>query len=289
MDKVHLLRTYNHRYNWDIVPKWVLPYNEGTPDFYTWQVGRATTAAPFFSKPREVIGSEHSSLSKDGGPPENNPSYCAYSEASSLWGGTEEPTLLLSIGACRTSSTSDSTFRSRSTPFSLSTSSKYAKKKPVLKNAAIKYTRGQDQHKLMRVIAGGGHTWYKRFEVTHGLEKIGAGQRKRGNLSLVPGEDATLYPGGETLSTIRTATEVYLNRQEADRSASEYAAPRQMLKQTAEKLVRMRRARELDAMTQVGEKQEQWEAFMGKSLTGEREFFRKYQEEWDYALLGRKK
>ncbi|RYO12119.1 hypothetical protein AA0113_g11258 [Alternaria arborescens] len=61
-----------------------------------------------------------------------------------------------------------------------------------------------------------------------------------------------------------------------------------MSKQTAEKSVRMRRARELEAMTQGGKKREQWEIFMGKHLPGEREFFHKYQAEWNFALLGRK-
>jgi hypothetical protein len=287
MDETYLLRTYNHHYNRDTAPVWVTTYNQDTLDLYTWQAGRATTAAPFFFEMLQVNSPQGIFGLKDGGIRENNPSYCAYSEACSLR-GDRNPTLLLSIGAGRSDADLDEIAHSGVMPFGLSALGKYAERAAVFKNVLIKYTGGQDRHKMMRTIARGGHTWYKRFEVTHGLEKIGADQWKRRNRSLVLGEEVIPYAGGKTLSTIRTATEVYLNRQDADKSASEYAAPRQMLKQTAEKLVRMRRARELEAMTQGGTKREQWEAFMGKSLTGERDFFRKYQEEWDYALLGRK-
>jgi hypothetical protein len=281
------LRTYTHHYDPNIAPPWVITHNKDTADLYTWQVGRATTATPFLFEMLVVTGPQGRLGLKDGGIRENNPSWCAYSEAASLWGDDKNPTLLLSIGAGQTSSTADDISLSGIIPFGLSTLSKYAEKVAVFKNTLIKYTEGQDRHRLMRTIARGGHTWYKRFEVTHGLEKIRADQWERGMFSSV-GEDEAVHLGGRTLNIIRTATEGYLKRREADKSAYEYAAPDRMLKQTAEKLVRMRRARELEAMTQGGEKRKQWEAFMGKHLPGEREFFQKYQEEWDYALLGRK-
>ncbi|RMZ73131.1 patatin phospholipase a2-related [Pyrenophora seminiperda CCB06] len=257
--ETYLLRTYHHHYNPDFMPPWV--------------VGRATTATPLFFKALEVIGPQNSFSLKDGGIRDNNPSYCAYNEAGSLWGDDVDPTLLLSIGAGQTSKNASHASRLGITSFRLAaTLSKYAKK-GLPKRKVIRYTEGQDTHTTMRVIAKGGHRWYKRFEVTHGLEEI---------------EPDQWEAGGKTLETISTATEAYLSRPEADKSLFEYAAPGQMLKQTAEKLVRTRRARELEAMIEGGEKREQWEAFMGKHLPGEREFFQKYQESWDYALLGRK-
>ncbi|KAI4619989.1 hypothetical protein J4E83_005223 [Alternaria metachromatica] len=287
LDEAYLLRTYSHHYDPDIAPPWVTPYNQDTLDLNTWEVGRGTTATPFRFDMLVVNGPDGRLGLKDGGIRENNPSYCAYSEAASLWGDDNEPSLLLSIGAGQTSSKSDDLSLSGILPIRLSALNKYAGKLAVFKNTLIKYTEGQDRHKMMRTIARGGHTWYKRFEVTGGLEKIGADQWEPG-MMLSTGGHETMRPGGKTLNTINTATEVYLSRQEPDRSVNEYAAPQQMLRQTAEKLVRMRRARELEAMTQGGEKREHWEAFMGKHLIGERDFFRKYQEEWDYALLGRK-
>ena len=289
-DETHLLRTYNHQYDPSIAPPWVTTYNEGTSDMCTWQVGRATTATPFFFKPLEVKGPHGSSTFKDGGIRENNPSYCAYSEAASVWGDENEPAILLSIGTGQTRSISDGAALAGIIPFGLSTFSKYAEKAAVVKNSLIKYMESEDRHKMMRTIAKGEHRWYKRFEVTDGLEKLSPDQWELGIFSLLNDRKLAARPGGRTLSKIRTATNVYLNRQEIDKSLrlGEYAAPHQKLKQTAEKLVRMRRARELEAMTQGGEKREHWEAFMGKHLIGEREFFRKYQEEWDYALLGRK-
>jgi len=289
-DEGLLLRTYNHRYNPEIAPPWVTPYEPGASDMFTWQIGRATTATRFYFKPLEVKGPNGSFTFIDGGIRENNPSYCAYSEHASLWGDDIELGLLLSIGAGRINSSSDDTSLSGIIPFGLSTLSKYAKKSATLKNTVIKYLEGEDQHKLMRTIARGDHRWYKRFEVTHGLDKIEPDQWERGIRYSASEKAPVPHPGGQTLGRIRIATNIYLDRQEVDKSSrlGEYAAPSKKLKQTAEKLVRMRRARELEAMTQGGEKRERWEAFMGKHLIGEREFFSKYQEEWDYALLGRK-
>ncbi|KAI4684307.1 uncharacterized protein J4E84_006295 [Alternaria hordeiaustralica] len=286
VDEAYMLRTYTHHYDPDICPPWVTKYNEDTLDLRIWQVGRATTATPSLFEMLVATGPEGHVGMKDGGIRENNPSYCAYSEAASLSGDDNQPSLLLSIGAGHTKSTPDDIAKSGMITSGLSSLTKFADRLAVFKNVLIKYSAGQDRHEMMRTIARGGHTWYKRFEVTDGLEKMRADQWERGG---VLSEGITrAVPGGKTFDTIRTATEAYLNRQGPDKSVNEYAAPREMLKQTAEKLVRMRRARELEAMTQGGEKREHWEAFMGKHLIGERDFFRKYQEEWDYALLGRK-
>ncbi|KAF7672578.1 hypothetical protein GT037_009609 [Alternaria burnsii] len=274
IDEARLLRTYNHVYDYDIAPPWVTYYNQYSPDLTIPQVGRATTAAPLFFKVLEVNDPRGNVAFKDGGIRENNPSYCAYSEACSLRGDELEPSLLLSIGAGLTSFDSDEAL-SEITPFGLPALTKWAKKRAVFKDILIKYAEGQDRHRMMRTIAKGGHTWYKRFDVTHGLETIRIDQ----------GEGRSLW---KTLNTAYAATQAYLNRRERDVGASEYDTPGRMLQQTAEKLVRMRRARELEAMTEGGKKREQWEAFMGKHLPGEREFYRKYQEEWDFALLGRK-
>jgi uncharacterized protein (DUF2249 family) len=80
------------------------------------------------------------------------------------------------------------------------------------------------------------------------------------------------------MNRIQIATEAYLNR-DALRKILEYVAPREMLKQTAEKLVRLRRAQELEVMTDHddGEKRKRWETYMGKYLAGEREFFAEYK------------
>ena len=274
-DEAHLLRTYNHQYDPETAPPWVTSYNTGPSDMLTWQVERATTAAPFHFKPLEIKDNNGILIFKDGGIRESNPSYCAYSEAASLWGDDTEPALLLSIGADKSSSSSDNTSFAGVIPFGLSSLTKYAKKSAVFKDTLIKYWEGEDRHKMMRTIAKGEHRWYKRVEVPYGLEKIPDDQWERGMFSPGNENDPRSHPGGKTLSRIRFATNAYLKRQEVDSPGglTEYAAPHQKLRQTAERLVRMRRARELEAMTQGGEKREHWEAFMGKHLIGERDFF----------------
>lgn len=289
IDEAYLLRSYDHRYDPTICPSWVVPYSEGSVDLYTWQVGRATTAAPFLFKALEVdLGPPQGFVAfKDGGIRENNPSFCAYSEHESLYGDDIEPSLLLSIGAGQTSASADSASALGLGTLGLSALNKYTKKLTVFKNTLIKYTEGQDRHKTMRAIARGGDRWYRRFEVTEGLERIEMDQWELGLVARIGNFPPIASHGGKTLNTIRTATELYLLR-DADKKLNEYAAPSLMLGNTAEKLVRIRRAREFEAMTEGGEKREQWESFMGKHLPGEREFFRKYLEEWDYAMLGRK-
>ncbi|CAN9241938.1 unnamed protein product [Alternaria alternata] len=249
VDEAYMLRTYNHIYDLDNLPPWVRPYNEDSPDLTISQVGRATTAIPPFFKALKVNGPLGYMAFKDGGIRENNPSYCAYSEAASLCGNESNPSLLLSIGAGLTDSALNGSSLSGVIPFGLSTLGKFADRRAVFKNVLIIHAEAEIRHKTMRTIADGTYTWYKRFEVTQGLEKIVMNQWESGHRLLFHG------PGGKTLNTIRTATEA---------------------------------ARELEAMTQGGKKREQWEIFMGKHLPGEREFFHKYQAEWDFALLGRK-
>ena len=65
-------------------------------------------------------------------------------------------------------------------------------------------------------------------------------------------------PGGASLLRMEEVTEAYLNRN-FDPNVDSYAPPMTMLKQAAEKLVRQRRARELEGGVR-------WETFAGKYL-----------------------
>ena len=113
-DKACMLRTYNHIYDLDIAPPWITPYNQDTTDLTISQVGRATMAATSYIKNGVIL--------------ENNPSYCAYSEACSLWGDGLEPSLLLSIGTGLTSSDTDDRSFSRVILFGLPGLKRYAKR-----------------------------------------------------------------------------------------------------------------------------------------------------------------
>jgi hypothetical protein len=255
-----------------------------------WQAARATTAAPFFFKMLEVdFGQTGIIAFKDGGIRENNPSWCAYSEHASLHGGNTEPSLLVLIGAGE-SDTKLGSFHNmwprplRSSPLT----KKYAEKFAVFKNDLIKEAEGRNRHKTMRIIARGDYRWYKRFSVTTGLETMRLDLWESGFWE-PSGRDgpSVRHRGGKTINRIQIATEAYLN-QGAIRRELEYAPLGEKLKQTAEKLVRLRRAREFEAMTKGGEKRKRWETYMGKHLAGEREFFQEYLAQWDYAMLGRK-
>ncbi|GME33040.1 Patatin/Phospholipase A2-related protein [Neofusicoccum parvum] len=71
-------------------------------------------------------------------------------------------------------------------------------------------------------------------------------------------------PGGRTLSRMEQATRDYLNRP-FDHKYDTYAPPMTKVRQTAEKLVRQRRARERAAH----EDQRRWDTYVGRWLTGE--------------------
>lgn len=154
----------------------------------------------------------------------------------------------------------------------------------MFKNVLIKEVEGEDLHRAMRIIAKGGHTWYRCLNVTTGLENMRLNLWESGFWE-PPGSGglSVKYRGGKTMNRIQIATEVYLNG-----DVIGLILLREMLKQTAEKLVRLRRAREFKAMTEGGEKRERWETYMGKHLAGERDSFQEYLAQWDYAMLGQK-
>lgn len=161
----------------------------------------------------------------------------------------------------------------------------------VIPSLLVKFTESEKQHQTMRNYAHGEHTYYKRLNVTTGLERmpldhwvkgpwrplsrlgeaIGvastapAGNEENGDLKGENAEGneekvvkAKVVPGGSSLCTMEEATFKYLNR-EFDPEFDSYAPPKVMLEQTAEKLVRLRRAR-----ARLGGPR--WETFIGKHL-----------------------
>lgn len=142
MEEAYLLRTYNHVYDLDNLPPWIALYNENSLDLTIPQVVRATTATPFFFRALEVEGPCGKMTFRDAGIHENNPSWCALSEASSLLGDEEEPSLLLSIGAGHTGSSSNDLSRSGIIPFGLSALSKYARRQTLFNKVLLAYLLG---------------------------------------------------------------------------------------------------------------------------------------------------
>ncbi|KAF2745973.1 FabD/lysophospholipase-like protein [Sporormia fimetaria CBS 119925] len=130
---------------------------------------------------------------------------------------------------------------------------------------------------------------FGRLNVSTGLTKMRLDTWESGFLEANETDRPPIkYRGGKTLNKIRIATEAYLDQEEVDKISYQHVPTKELLKQAAEKLVRLRRAREFEAITEGGEKRECWEVYMGRDLPGEREFFRKYMAQWDSALLGRK-
>lgn len=274
ISEAYLLRTYDHRYDADIAPDWITPYNQGADKLRIWQVTRATSAAPFFFKMLEAELNGKPVGFKDGGIRENNPSYAAYSEHASMRGEDVAPALLLSVGTGRPDQSKDgfavaeeqAGFAS-AWPWAFGTSKlmkKWAEKFAVFKNVLIKYTEGEQKHRTMQAIAKGEYRWYKRLNVSTGLENMKLDNWEKGEW-LNPNGEKKIVPGGKTLTLMESVTNTYLTREKEGR---EYAAPKVMLKQTAERLVRHRRLREAtkdmdDASTR------RWETYMGCRLTGE--------------------
>ncbi len=116
--------------------------------------------------------------------------------------------------------------------------SKLLEKRAIIYNVLIKYTEGEKQHHQMREHAHGEHLWYKRLNVSKGLEDLVLDDWKSGDWN---GEKNV--PGGATLTRMEEATATYLDRP-FDPAIDSYAPPSTMLRQAAEKLVRQRRARE---------------------------------------------
>ena len=111
---------------------------------------------------------------KDGGIRENNPSGAALSEFHALYEGrASEPALMLSIGTGRPNQSHDGFAAAWPSSFGrLAIVSKFLEKRAVIQNLLIKYTEGEKQHKQMREHAHGEHTWYKRLNVSEGLESM---------------------------------------------------------------------------------------------------------------------
>lgn len=267
IDEAYLLRTYDHRYDPDIAPVWVTPYNEGADKLKIWQVTRATSAAPFFFKMLEAdFGDKNVTGFKDGGIRENNPSYAAYSEHASLKGDEQEPALLLSIGTGRPNTKNDGFASIWPGPFGkLPLLQKWSEKFAVFKNVLIKYTEGEDRHKMMRTIARGEHRWYKRLNVDEGLQDMPLDNWEEG-VWTNPAGVTKKVPGGKSLSRMEDVTYAYLDRDHAKKNAPllEYAPPKAMLQQVAERLVRHRRLREATKHDDL----RRWQTHMGQWLTG---------------------
>ncbi|KAK4548798.1 hypothetical protein LTR36_008571 [Oleoguttula mirabilis] len=254
ISEAYLLRSYPHFYG-ENAPNWITRYNEGADELPIWKVTRATSAAPFYF---EMISHEVEGVTKsfkDGGIRENNPSGAALSEFHALYGeDVHQPALLLSVGTGRPDQSQDGFASTWPGPFGrLPFVSKFLEKRAVIQNLLIKYTEGEKQHHQMREHAHGEHTWYKRLNVSHGLETMPLDDWRKGDWQNHPD-----IPGGASLSHMEEVTAKYLEREFNDRIDS-YAPPSIMLKQAAEKLVRQRRAREQEGG-------ERWETFIGKHL-----------------------
>lgn len=205
---------------------------------------------------------------KDGGIRENNPSYAAYSEHASLKGDEHDPALLLSIGTGRPDTSHDGFAAVWPGPLGkLPILQKWSEKLAVFKNVLIKYTEGEDRHKMMRTIAKGEHRWYKRLNVDKGLHDLKLDNWEKGSWTNPQTGETKVVQGGKTLSRMQQATFEYLTRQtlEEPGGLKEYQPPRIVLQQVAERLVRHRRLRE----TTKAENLVRWQTHMGQWLTGE--------------------
>lgn len=268
IDEAYLLRSYNHQYDPGVAPPWVTPYNTGADKMKIWQVTRATSAAPFYFEMLTVELANEKKNFKDGGIRENNPSYAAYSEHASLRGDDKEPGLLLSIGTGRPDTTNDGFATAWPGPLGkVKALQKWSEKLAVFKNLLIKYTEGEDRHKMMRTIAKGEHRWYKRLNVDKGLEGLPLDHWEKGAWTNPETHERKEVPGGKTLSIMEEATRAYLRRDSiaSPGNLTEYQPPRIVLQQVAERLVRHRRLREATKTEDL----KRWQTHMGQWLTGE--------------------
>jgi hypothetical protein len=205
---------------------------------------------------------------KDGGIRENNPSVAAWSEFTSLYGNDKNPALLLSIGTGRPNMEQDGFATAWPGPFGkLPAVKKLAETFAVFKNMLVKYTQGEERHQSMLHQAKGDWTWYKRLNVNTGMEnmKLDNWEKSIETTTVVEHgkekQKKVVVPGGKSLKRMEDATTAYLSR-EVNAELKEYAAPKVMLAQAAEKMVRHRRAREKTAEVDPL----RWDSFMGKRL-----------------------
>ncbi|KAJ9626872.1 hypothetical protein H2203_003328 [Taxawa tesnikishii (nom. ined.)] len=225
-----------------------------------WEVTRATSAAPFYFKMLEAVVEDNDRtlkerVYKDGGIRENNPSHAAWVEFQSLYEGMREnPALLLSIGTGRADQSQDGFATSWPGPFRyFGLVRRMIENLAVIRSLLVKYTESEHTHVFMRDHAKGEHTWYKRLNVTTGLEDMPLDHWVSGLYQ----DSKTDVPGGATLTRMEVETAKYLDRA-FDPELDDYAAPRVMLRQAAEKLVRQRRARAKEGGLR-------WQTFIGKA------------------------
>ena len=200
---------------------------------------------------------------KDGGIRENNPAGAAWSEFISMYGPDAEPALLLSIGTGRPDEEAGDGFAS-AWPGPLGGSRmlrKAAEKFAVFRNVLIKYTEGEKQHEAMRNLAKGENRWYKRLNVASGMEGMKLDDWRRGKWFDPKKKEERTVAGGASLTRMENAVKIMMGR-DYDPRYDSYAPPLAMIKQSAEKLVRMRRARERSGV----EGDKRWDCFVGKTL-----------------------
>lgn len=243
--RAYLLRSYPHHYV-DTTPPFARMYNEGADALKIWEVTRATSAAPFYFEVLEAMVEGEKRVFKDGGIRENNPSRAAWNEFHSLYEGRRaNPALLLSVGTGRADQSQDGFAATWPGPFrQVPLFRRLVEKFSILPNLLVKFTESELVHEVLRGYTGGEHTWYKRLNVSSGLENMPLDHWVKGphKASSVGGDEAKVVPGGATLTKMEVETEKYLAR-EFDQELDDYAAPKVMLSQVAEKLVRQRRAR----------------------------------------------
>jgi hypothetical protein len=205
---------------------------------------------------------------KDGGIRENNPSVAAWVEFISMYGDEKKPALLLSIGTGRPNMELDGFAETWPGPFGqIPAVKKWAETFAVFKNMLVKYTQGEERHQAMVREAKGEWNWYKRLNVSTGLQNMKLDNWEKSTEIRTVVENGkekkkkVVVPGGKTLKRMEEATDAYLTREKDDK-LKEYAAPKMMLIQAAEKMVRHRRARERAAQLDP----QRWDSFMGKRL-----------------------
>lgn len=261
ISEAYLLRSYPHHYR--IPVNWITLYNEGADPLKIWEVTRATSAAPFYFQQLESHVRGELKVFKDGGIRENNPSGAAWSEFVSLYGENRDPALLLSVGTGKPNEQSDGFAAAWPGPLGgLTLVRKAAEKTAVFRNLLVKYTEGERQHEAMLRTARGENKWYKRLNVSQGLQTMKLDNWEKGRWrDPITGLDSTV-PGGATLTAMEEAVNAYLTRDFDHGQGDTYAAPKVMLNQAAEKLVRQRRARERTKNLN----DERWQTFTGERL-----------------------
>ncbi|KAF7924653.1 uncharacterized protein EAE97_010604 [Botrytis byssoidea] len=200
----YLFRTYEH-------VKSELNYSEelnpGPPlHIPIWQVARATTAAPTYFKPFQLLNERF----VDGGYGHNNPTSRTFAEVEQVHGkGTVAITL--SIGTGRPTKVQ---------PIARQNSGLISHYRQMIKYTATTTTDSEHTHEYVKALTADRCT-YERFNVDGGLGDIDLGEwRVHGNENM-------------TLKRIREQTHVYLNQSEV----------RRRMEQVAKMLVRNRQER----------------------------------------------